>query len=168
VSANVNTPAGIATPALEHVADFVFRLAPVIEVGGSALGNRRVIPIVDGIVSGPRLNGRILPGGADFQLIRHDAPDESIGVADIEARYVLETDDGARIYIVNAGVRSASAEAMAKLAAGEPVDPAQVYFRTAPRFETAAPAYRWLMRHLFVASAVRYPDRVEMRYFRVS
>lgn len=159
--------AGIATPALEHVADFVFRLAPVIEVGGSALGNRRVIPIVDGIVSGPRLNGRILPGGADFQLIRHDEPDERIGVADIEARYVLETDDGARIYIVNAGVRSGTEADIAQLNAGGTVDPSRLYFRTAPRFETAAPAYLWLMRHTFVATGARYPDRVVLRYFVV-
>lgn len=158
--------AALPTPTLEHVADFSFRLAPVTEVGASALGNRRVIPILDGVVSGPRLQGRILPGGADFQLVRHDAGN-GIVVADIEARYVLETDDGARIYIVNAGVRSGPAELIARLAGGEIVDPRLIYFRTAPRFETAAPGYDWLMQYLFVATGARYPDRVEMRYFRV-
>ncbi|EHP42875.1 hypothetical protein OR16_12233 [Cupriavidus basilensis OR16] len=156
----------LPTPTLEHVADFSFRLAPVTEVGTSALGNRRVIPILDGVVCGPRLQGRILPGGADFQLVRHDAGNGVI-VADIEARYVLETDDGARIYIVNAGVRSGPAELIARLAGGEIVDPRLIYFRTAPRFETASPGYDWLMQHLFVATGARYPDRVEMRYFRV-
>ncbi|MGO4814687.1 DUF3237 domain-containing protein [Cupriavidus sp. 2MCAB6] len=156
----------LPAPTLEHVADFSFRLAPATEVGASALGNRRVIPILDGAVSGPRLQGRILPGGADFQLVRHDTGN-GIAVADIEARYVLETTDGARIYIVNAGLRSGPGELIARLGAGELIDPRLIYFRTAPRFETASPGYDWLMQHLFVATGARYPDRVEMRYFRV-
>jgi len=87
--------------------------------------------------------------------------------ADIEARYVLETDDGARIYIVNAGVRSGTEADIAQLNAGGTVDPSRLYFRTAPRFETATPAYLWLMRHTFVATGARYPDRVVLRYFVV-
>ncbi|MDF3839308.1 DUF3237 domain-containing protein [Cupriavidus basilensis] len=159
--------AALPSPTLEHVADFSFRLAPVTEVGPSALGNRRVIPILDGEVRGPRLQGRILPGGADFQLVRRDAGDGII-VADIEARYVLETTGGARIYIVNAGLRSGPADLIARLGAGETIDPGLIYFRTAPRFETAAPEYGWLMQHLFVATGARHPDRVEMRYFQVN
>lgn len=157
---------GIALPTLEHIADFNLRVAPPTEVGATPLGQRRVIPILSGTVSGPRLNGQILPGGADFQLIRHDGGDD-VTTADIEARYVLETDDGARIYIVNAGVRSGATAVIARLNRGEQVDPSEIYFRTAPRFETAAPQYRWLMQHLFVASGARYPDRVVLRYFLV-
>lgn len=162
----------LPAPTLEHVADFSFRLAPALEAGTSVLGRRRVIPILDGTVEGPLLRGRILPGGADFQLMRHDAPDaddgsDAISVADIEARYVLETDDGTHIYIVNAGLRSGPQALVARLAAGEAVDPARLYFRTTPRFETGAPRYAWLMQHLFVATGARYPDRVDMRYFRV-
>lgn len=157
----------LPAPALEHVADFEFELAEPLETGVSVLGRRRVIPILSGIVDGPLLQGRILPGGADFQLVRHDSGD-GFTVADIEARYVLETADGARIYIVNSGLRSGPAEVITRLAAGEPVDPAQVYFRTAPRFETDAPAYRWLMRHTFVATGQRLPDKVRMRYFKVT
>ncbi|GJG94431.1 DUF3237 domain-containing protein [Cupriavidus pauculus] len=157
---------GIATPTLEHIGDFSLQVAPPTEVGATPLGQRRVIPILSGTVRGPRLNGHILPGGADFQLIRHSDGDD-VTTADIEARYVLETDDGARIYIVNAGVRSGSAPVIARLNRGETVDPSEIYFRTAPRFETAAPRYRWLMQHLFVASGARYPDRVELRYFLV-
>ncbi|ESJ23166.1 hypothetical protein B551_0207225 [Cupriavidus sp. HPC(L)] len=158
---------GLPTPKLEHVADFSFRLDPAIEVGVSAVGQRRVIPILDGIVDGPLLRGRVLPGGADFQLVRPDLGD-GVTVAEIEARYVLQTDDGARIYIVNAGLRSGPADVLARLSAGETVDPSRVYFRTAPRFETQAPAYRWLMQHTFVATGARFPDRVQMRYFRVA
>lgn len=157
---------GIATPTLEHIADFSLHVAPPTEVGASPLGQRRVIPILSGTARGPRMNGHVLPGGADFQLIRHSDGDD-VTTADIEARYVLETDDGARIYIVNAGVRSGSAPVIARLNRGETVDPSEIYFRTTPRFETAAPRYRWLMQHLFVASGARYPDRVELRYFLV-
>ncbi|MWL90592.1 MULTISPECIES: DUF3237 domain-containing protein [unclassified Cupriavidus] len=156
----------IATPTLEHIADFSLQVAPPTEVGVTPLGQRRVIPILSGTVRGPRLNGHVVPGGADFQLIRHAGGDD-VTTADIEARYVLETHDGARIYIVNAGVRSGHASVIARLNRGEQVDPAEIYFRTAPRFETAAPQYRWLMQHLFVASGARFPDRVELRYFMV-
>ena len=107
----------IAAPSLELVADFSLQVAQPTEVGVSPLGQRRVIPILSGTVRGPRLNGRILPGGADFQLIRH-ADGSDVTTADIEARYVLETDDGARIYIVNAGVRSGSAAVIARLKIG--------------------------------------------------
>ncbi|MFJ5383086.1 DUF3237 domain-containing protein [Cupriavidus sp. CER94] len=157
----------IALPTLEPIADFRLQVAAPTEVGVTALGQRRVIPILSGTVRGPRLNGRILPGGADFQLIRHDDGSD-VTTADIEARYVLETDDGARIYIVNAGVRTGSAHVIARLNRGEQVDPSEIYFRTAPRFETAAPQYRWLMQHLFVAAGARYPDRVALRYFLVN
>ncbi|WP_370637340.1 DUF3237 domain-containing protein [Cupriavidus sp. AU9028] len=163
----MNPAFALPTPALEHVADFEFELAAPLEAGVSALGQRRVIPILAGVVDGPLLQGRILPGGADFQLVRH-AGGDGFTVADIEARYVLETGDGARIYIVNSGLRSGPEGIIARLAAGEPVDPQQVYFRTAPRFETDAPAYRWLMRHTFVATGQRLPNKVRMRYFKVT
>lgn len=156
----------IALPTLEPIADFSLQVAAPTEVGVTALGQRRVIPILSGTVRGPRLNGHILPGGADFQLIRHDVGDD-VTTADIEARYVLETDDGARIYIVNAGVRTGTASVIARLNRGEQVNPSEIYFRTTPRFETASPKYRWLMQHLFVASGARYPDRVDLRYFLV-
>ena len=157
---------GIATPTLEPLADISVQVAAPTEVGVTALGQRRLISILSGTVQGARLNGRILPGGADFQLIRHDSGD-GVTPADIEARYVIETDDGARIYVVNAGVRSGTASVIARLNRGETVDPAEIYFRTAPRFETAAPQYRWLMQHLFVASGARHPDRVDLRVFLV-
>ena len=99
-------------------------------------------------------------------MIRHDSGD-GVTTADIEARYVIETYDGARIYVVNAGVRSGTASVIARLNRGETVDPTDIYFRTAPRFETAAPQYRWLMQHLFVASGARHPDRVDLRVFLV-
>lgn len=154
--------AEIETPGLLHVADLVVRIAEPIEIGRIAGNLRRVIPIAGGEVLGPRICGKVLPGGADFQLIRAD------GVTDLQARYVIEVEEQQLIYVENSGVRYGPPALMEKLRRGEVVDPGLIYFRTTPRFETAAPGYEWLMRNLFICSGARYPDRVEMRFFQVT
>ena len=136
-------------------------LGPPQELGDTALGRRRVIPIVGGSFQGERLNGRVLPGGADFQLITSEM------MARLEARYVLETDAGDRIYVHNDAVRTAAPAVMARLVRGEPVDPADVYFRCLPRFECAAPALAWIGERVFVGVGVRRPAAVVMRFFEV-
>jgi hypothetical protein len=151
----------LPAPTLEHVADFDVLVAAPIEIGAVATGTRRVIAITGGTVTGPRLAGRILPGGADFQLIRAD------GVAELHARYVIETDAKELVYVENSGLRHGPADAMARLKRGEQVDPALIYCRTSPRFETAAPALQWLVRDLFIASVARFPDRVAVSVYRV-
>ena len=145
--------------------DFVFRLsvrvAPALELGETSQGRRRIIPITGGTVEGPLLAGRVLPGGADWQIIRPD------GCAELEARYTLEAADGALIAVTNRGLRHGPPEIVAKLIAGEPVDPAAYYFRCTPVFETAAPAHRWLTRTIFAASGERRPDLVEIAVYAV-
>ena len=69
-----------------------------------------------------------MPGGADWQILRPD------GAADLEARYTIQTDDGALIYVVSRGVRHGPPEVLARLNRGERVDPALYYFRTAANF----------------------------------
>lgn len=125
------------------------------------LGQRRVIAIIGGTVSGALGPGRILPGGADYQIIRPD------GLTELHARYLVELASGARVYVENTGLRFGPAEALERLRRGEPVDPALIYFRSAPRFETSAPELRWMQRHLFVATGARRPDRVELSVFKV-
>jgi hypothetical protein len=151
----------VSPPALEHVFDVAVEVASPLTIGDTGAGVRRIVDILGGVVSGPRLQGRIRPGGADFQLIRPD------GCAELEARYVIEAADGGLIYVENIGIRSGPADALAQLNRGEPVDPTLIYFRTMPRFETAAGPHRWLMQHIFVASGIRRPDRVELQVFRV-
>jgi hypothetical protein len=150
------------TPGLLHVADLAVRVAQPMEIGRISGNLRRVIPIAGGEVFGPRIRGKVLPGGADYQTMRAD------GVTELEARYVIEIDGGGLVYVENSGVRYGPPELMEKLRRGELVDPALIYFRTAPRFETAAPGYEWLMQNLFVCAGARYPDRVEMRFFQVT
>ncbi len=148
-------------PTLTHIADVAILVGQPITVGETNDGLRRVVPIQGGTIRGPRLNGIIVPAGADYQLIRRD------GYTTLDARYVARLDDGAMIYIVNTGVRFGPPEVMARISQGELVDPTQVYFRTTPRFETASPSYRWLIRPLFLASGARFPDRVELTVFEV-
>ena len=150
-----------AAPMLEFLATLEIHVAAPVEVGPTPSGQRRLIPLLGGTVQGPKLNGSILPGGADFQSVR------SPTFTDIHARYVIETDDGDRIYVENTGIRVASPEDIAALVRGEPVDPQRVYFRSAPRFETSAASWQWLNERLFVGTGARYPDRVELKFFLV-
>ncbi len=140
--------------ATQYVFTITAHVSGITSAGDIGTGERRIIPIIGGEVRGKDLNGKILPFGADFQIVR---PDSSI---DLEAKYALETDDGAVIYVENRGIRRGPLELVQKLGRGEAVDPALIYFRTVPRFETGAPKYRWLMQNLFVASAARHAARV--------
>lgn len=114
----------MSAPSLLHIADLSVEVAEPIVVGETPEGLRRIIPILGGSVSGPRLEGEILGAGADFQMFRSD------GVTILEARYVLRTSDGAVIAVNNAGLRRGPPDAMTRLARGEVVDPALIYFRT--------------------------------------
>jgi len=131
-------------------------LADVLPVGRTPLGERRMIAILGGRVEGEKLNGRILPGGADWQIVRSD------GATDIKACYVIETDGGARIMVTSGGLRHGPPEVLARLAAGEPVAPELYYFRTVMRFETADPGLDWLNRILALARGVRQPSHVQL------
>src|SRR5207249_1716066 len=105
--------------------------------------------------------GRLLPGGADYQLIHPD------GFTEVDARYVLETDQGELIYVSNKGMRHGPPDVIAKLNAGQPVDPSQIYFRTVPQFETTAADLQWLTRSVFVCVGEWHPAGVVIRLYRV-
>jgi len=136
-------------------------LEPARDLGDTPLGRRRIIGITGGTFSGPRLRGRVLPGGADWQLIRSD------GVACLDARYALETADGALIYVNNKGYRHGPQDVIERLARGEDVDPALYYMRATPWFETSAPAYAWLNRTICVATGARRAAAVELDFYEV-
>ena len=123
----------LAAPGLARFADLNVQVAAAIEVGDTGRGVRRVIPILGGSCVARDWTARVLAGGADFQLLVNER------MARLEARYVLETDAGDRIYVHNEALRTAPPEVMARLVRGEPVAPSDVYFRCVPRFETSAP-----------------------------
>ena len=110
---------------------------------------------------GPLLNGEVVPGGANWQYVRGD------GVVELEARYSIQADDGAEIAVTNRGLRRAPPEIMERLSRGETVDPALVYFRTVPVFEAPEGPHAWLNQSVFVATAARFPNAVQIRVFEV-
>lgn len=149
------------TPALEPMFRASIAVAAPRVIGRVAAGERRIVDILGGEVAGPRLAGKVLPGGADWQIVRDD------GTAVLEARYTIETADGTLVYVRNLGYRHGPPEVLAAIARGEEVDPARYYFRTAPTFETAAPALDWLNRTVAVCSAVRTRERVIIDFYAV-
>jgi hypothetical protein len=151
---------GLPAPQLERVADCHVQVADPIDIGETPEGRRRLVPILGGTFRG-LLSGRVLPGGTDFQLIKGPA------LVFLHARYVVETAQGELVYVENEGIRVASPELIAGMNRGEQVDPALVYCRTRPRFETAAQSLAWLMTSTFVGTAQRAPDHVQLSFFRV-
>lgn len=148
-------------PNLEHAFDATVELAPIQDLGHTPAGHRRIINITGGSVTGPRLQGRILPGGADWQVLRAD------GTADLHARYTVQADDGALIYVQNVGYRYAKPDVLARMQGGQVVAPDEYYFMTTPRFETSDPRHEWLNRTVVVAEAAREPDCVRLRFYAV-
>lgn len=146
-----------ATPIFTVNAD----LAAILRFGRTPYGERRVIDIEGGTVSGPRLKGRVLRGGADWQIIRTD------GTADIQARYTIEADNGGHILVSSEGLRHGPPHVMEKLGRGENVDPSQYYFRTVMRFETADPAHAWLNNILALARGAREAQSVRLDVYEV-
>lgn len=159
------SPAGLAyaaaAPLLTPRFELRVQVGPAQELGEYGGGRRRVVPITGGTVVGERVNGVILPGGADWQTIRPD------GVTLLQARYTMQTSDGQVIGIVNTGVRTASAEVAARMARGEQVDPSLYYFRASPVFEVGPGPYGWLTERLFVSAGERTPDLVRLTVYEV-
>ena len=148
-------------PQLRFFADLSVQVAAPIEVGHTGKGRRRMIPITGGEASGNGWTARVLPGGADYQLVTSDT------VAEPEAHYVMETDGGDLIYVRNQALRAAPADITARLVRGEAVDPALVYFRCCPHLEASSPALAWLRERLFVGTGARHPHQVVMRFFEL-
>ena len=148
-------------PALRFAFAIKARVAPIQDLGQTARGHRRIIDILGGEVHGPRLTGEILPGGADWQIVRPD------GTIEVVARYTIKSTQGALIYVQNEGLRVASPEILARMSQGELVPFDSYHFRTAPRFETAEPSLKWLERATFVGVAARTPDRVAIGFHEV-
>mgnify|MGYP000583502838 CR=1 FL=1 len=148
-------------PGLTFLAELSVTVAEPIDVGPTPEGHRRVIPITGGTISGPVLNGRVLPGGADYQILR------SATLTELDARYVVETDDGDRIFVHNSALRHGSARDIELLNSGAAVDPSRIYFRCWPRLTTASPTLDWLNTRLMLGTGVRQPGRVVIRIFTV-
>ncbi len=159
-----NTLLQLAAPVQTFFADLQVAVGAPQEVGNTAQGIRRVIPIVGGSATGVGWTALVLAGGADFQLVVSDR------LTLLDARYCLQTDGGDLIYVQNRALRSGPPELMARLLRGELLDAAstaQIYFRCSPTFETASPALRWITERMFTGTGARHPDKVVMRFFEL-
>jgi hypothetical protein len=136
-------------------------VANILDLGPAPFGHRRVVNLLGGTVSGTKLNGRILPGGADWQIMAAD------GALDIHARYTIESDQGALIQVDSKGLRNGPPEIMARLAKGEDVDASLYYFRTVMRFETGHRSSAWLNRILALAKGAREKNAVKLEVYEV-
>lgn len=145
--------------------EFLMRIAADVgeiqTMGGGPLGERRIVAITGGRFDGPRLKGEIVPGGADWQIVRAD------GVLDIDARYAMRAESGAMIRVVSQGYRHGPPEVLAALGRGEDVPKDAYFFRTVMRFETGAPELAWLNRTIAVASAERRARQVLLEAWRL-
>jgi hypothetical protein len=130
-------------------------------MGGGPLGERRMVAITGGAFEGPELKGEIVPGGADWQIVRAD------GVLDIDARYAMRTAGGALIRVVSQGYRHGPPEVLAALGRGEEVPADRYFFRTVMRFETGEPGLLWLNRTIAVATAKRRARQVQLEAWQL-
>jgi hypothetical protein len=148
-------------PRLEFIFAARVTVDDPLDLGDVGKGRRRIVPISGGEFSGPGMRGTVEGGGADWQIMRSD------GVAELEARYTLRTDDGALIYVRNVARRHGPPEVMAELAAGRPVARGSIYFRGATFFETSVERYAWLTRHIVVCTGHREPSLVKVDFYRI-
>ncbi|HEY0935298.1 MAG TPA: DUF3237 domain-containing protein [Trebonia sp.] len=148
-------------PGLERAFTVDAQLGPLEDHGTTRAGHRRVVPVTGGQVSG-LFDAEILPGGADWQVVRPD------GSVEIDTRYSARTLQGEFVHFRTSGVRSGPAPVLAALLRGEAVDPSSYYFRVTVHLETSAPRLAVLERSLFIASAVREADSVSYTAYRVT
>src|SRR5262245_23750372 len=156
------TSAAPAAPALVFAFELRATVGDPVEVGQTAHGRRRIVPIQGGTVRGPMLTATVVKdSGADWQLIQPD------GFSELDTRYTLRTEKGELVYVQNAGIRHAAPDVMQKLLAGQIVDPRLVYFRTVPKFGTSVPGLQWLARSVSVGIGERFPNEVVVRFYRL-
>ena len=151
----------VSSPQLEFALKLEVSVSPTIDLGFGSLGYRRTVPITGGKFRGPGISGRVLPGGADWQIVERD------GLTHVDAHYVLETEDAVRIEVRNQGIRHGPQAVMNRIAAGESVPSGEYYFRTSPRFYPPDGPYEWLKRWIFVGEAERQADLVIVRVWKV-
>jgi hypothetical protein len=147
-------------PTLEFAFEARVEIGDDYSIGRSPSETLGFTLITGGTVEGPLLNGTVLPGGGDWWVERGET-------YQLDARYLLQADDGSIIDITNRGYFRASPEILARLEAREAVPEEEYYYRTAPVFQTDAPAHKWLAEHQFIGLARDDGGTVCIRFFVV-
>jgi hypothetical protein len=150
-TAHAQTPP--PAPTLEFAFEEIVTLGDNITPGPTAMGGRNIVPITGGTFEGPTIKGTVIPGGWDWQLRRTD------GCLSIKADYMLKTDDGAIINVVNQGVSCPA------------VDGKRDPVRTLPVFEAPLGKYEWLGKSAFVGTldplSLNTGRAVRIRFYRI-
>ena len=162
-----SAPSGPTDPKLEFLFEVRLFFTRVHSIGPMPSGAGRGAVYVDsGWVKGPRLNGKALPGsGGDWSLFRPD------GVLQMDARYMLEEDDGTLILLHNRGyLWGRTPDVIPRIQdwmfrGGPAVPHSEFYLRCSPTFEVATGKHDWLMRHVIVGVGDRYADGNIIRYY---
>lgn len=153
---------GVPTPELEYVMTVRLRLVDAHTTPLMASGIRHgQVSVASGEFEGPLLRGIALPAGGDNPIVRDD------GVANLDARYFLQVDDGTVIRIHNRGVFRMDPDVRDRINAGEEVSPDEYYIRTSPTFEVPPGPHDWLTRYTFVGIGRRHREGNEIAYFKV-
>lgn len=145
----------------EFLMEMRIEVAAPVSTGAAVHGERRFVHVTGGRFEGPRLKGAILNGGSDAIFV------QPRGRTLLDVRLVLRTDDGAAVYVQYRGIRNGPEPVLRRLAAGEAVDPAEYYFRTAILFETGDPRYDWLNDVIAIGVGNRLPTGPVYRIFAV-
>lgn len=145
-----------------HLFTLTLLVPRIADLGVTPNGQRRIASVSGGTFKGERLNGTVQsPPGGDWILVRPD------GVMVLDVRLTLETDDKQLVFMTYRGLRHGPREVIARLNAGEAVDPSTYYFRSTPVFETASQKYDWLNRIIAVGTGRREPGGPIYEVFEV-
>ena len=148
-------------PRLEHLYDMHADLEAPQVIGATPMGTRQIFIVKGGTVEGPRIKGKLLPGGGDWALVRTD------GAVQLDVRATLQTDDGALIYGTYGGLIVAEPAIFGRLLRAEDVPQDEYYFYINPMFQTGAPQYSWLNRLVAVGRGKAVPGGVEYRVWAI-
>jgi muconolactone delta-isomerase len=143
--------AELPRPTLTRVYRLEASVGEPLELGETAQGRRRIVPLTAGSFESVLLGSGTLVSGvsADWQTVLAD------GTALGDIRYTLRTQDGHLLDVRSRSVRHGSAEVLARLAEGEPVDPHEYTFRAATAIETGEPSLEWVNKGVFVSVGAR-------------
>ena len=148
-------------PRLEHLYDMHADLEAPQVIGATPMGTRQIFIVKGGTVEGPRIKGKLLPGGGDWALVRTD------GAVQLDVRATLQTDDGALIYGTYGGLIVAELAVFGRLLQAEDVPLDEYYFYINPMFQTGAPQYDWLNRLIAIGRGKAVPGGVEYRVWAI-
>lgn len=148
-----SAPKQVDGPRMEFVYEETVTLGASLHPGATPFGERNIVPITGGTFTGPRLKGKILPGGWDWQL-------STKGCFLIQANYMIQTDDGVIINVDNRG----------RVCSKPGAKPAPIF--TTPVFEAPLGSYDWLNGGAYVGTiegtTVLGKPAVHIRFFKAS